>query len=110
VVHLHHEHGQAEDVGGEDELLPLLVADLPGAREPVHRGQPLRFGEPHLTGEVVQVAHQSRHQLGQARVLRGGPSLHREVGDVVLGDQLHGILLRSGATGGRRPRRSTIRA
>ena len=68
VVHLDDEHRQAEDVGGEDELLALLGADLPGRRQPLHRGHPLGLGQPDLAGEVVQVAHQRGHDLGQARV------------------------------------------
>jgi hypothetical protein len=90
VVHLDDEHRQPEHIGGEDELLPLLVADLAGGGQPLHRGHPLGLGQPHLPREVVQVPHERGHQLGQARVLRRRPALHREIGDVVLGDQLHG--------------------
>ena len=60
VVHLHDEHAQAEHVGGEDELLALLVADLAGAVShsiaAIHSGSVSR----HLAGEVVQVLHQRR--------------------------------------------------
>ncbi len=72
VVHLDDEHRQTQHVRGEDELLPLLVADLPGAGQPLHGRHPLRLGQPHLPGEVVQMAHQGGHEFGQPRVARGG--------------------------------------
>ena len=59
VVQLHDQHGQAEDVGGEDELLALVVGHLTGARQPLDGGHPLVLGEPDLAGEVVQVPHQT---------------------------------------------------
>ena len=85
---------EAEHVGGEDELLALLVADLAGALEPLDRGHPLGLGEPHLAGEVVEVLHQPGEQLAGALVVGGAPPLLRELGDVVLGDQLHGPAFR----------------
>ena len=96
VVHLDDEHRQPEDVGGEDELQPLVVADLPAAGEPPHGGHPLGLGQPHLPGEVVQVADEGGQELGGPRVACGGPAIDGEIGDVVLGDQLHGILLAVG--------------
>jgi hypothetical protein len=93
MVHLDDEHRQPEDVGGEDELLPLVVADLAGAGQPPDGGHPLGLGEAHLPGEGMQVPHQGRHQLGHARVAGGGPPLGGEIGDVLLGHELHGFLL-----------------
>ena len=77
----------------------------PVAGQPLDRGHPLGLGEPHLAGEVVQVPHQRGHA---ARPAAGrGRCAHRsrgEIGDVVLGDELHGVLLggRRAAVAGRR--------
>jgi hypothetical protein len=89
VVQLHDEHREPEHVGGEDELLALLVADLAGPVEPLDSGHPLGLGQPDLTGEVVEVLHQRLEQLAAALVVRGAPARPGELGDVVLGDQLH---------------------
>jgi len=89
VVHLDDEHRETQHVGGEDELLALLVADLPGAVEPLDRGHPLGLGEAHLAREAVQVPHERREDLRQAGVLGRAPPLDGQVGDVVFGDELH---------------------
>ena len=68
VVHAHHEHRQPEGVGGEDELLALVVGDVAGAREEVDGGEPLLLGELDLAGEGVQVAHQRLQDLAQAGI------------------------------------------
>ena len=69
-VHADHEHRQPEGVGGEDELLALVVGDVPGAREEVDGGEPLLLGELDLAGEGVQVAYERLQDLAQARIGR----------------------------------------
>ena len=64
------EHRQPEGVGGEDELLALVVGDVAGAREEVDGGEPLLLGELDLAGEGVQVAHEGLQDLAQARIGR----------------------------------------
>src|SRR3954447_4350578 len=39
------EHGDTEDVGQQDELLPLLRADLTGPRQEVDRDLPFGLGQ-----------------------------------------------------------------
>ena len=62
------EHGQPEGVGEQDELLALVVGDVPGAGEEVDGGEPLLLGERDLGGEGVQVAHERLQDLAQARI------------------------------------------
>jgi hypothetical protein len=68
VVHAHDEHRQPEGVGGEDELLALVVGDVARAREEVDGGEPLVLGELDLAGEGMQVAYERLHELAQAGI------------------------------------------
>ena len=65
VVHADDEHRQPERVGGEDELLALVVGDVAGAREEVDGGEPLLLGELDLAGEGVEMADERLHDLAQ---------------------------------------------
>ena len=74
-------HGGAEDVGEQDELLALVVGDVPGVGEEPDRGVPFVLGQPDLADEGVQVPGQGLHQLpsaagpGPARRRRGRVSV-----------------------------------
>ena len=59
------EHGDAEDVGEEDELLAPGVADLAGAGQEVDAQAPLLLRQPHLADESVQVMDEAAHHLAQ---------------------------------------------
>lgn len=95
TVQLDDERAQTEDVGGEDELLTLVVTDPAGRREPLDGRRPLLLRQPDLAGVRVEVPHQRRHQLGEPGRVSGGPPLHRQVAEVVLRHEGHGILLGS---------------
>ena len=50
-----HHHGQAEDIGQQNVLVPCLVADVAAPLQEVGGGQQLPRLEPDLPGEVVRV-------------------------------------------------------
>jgi hypothetical protein len=89
------QHADPEHVRGQDELLPLGRAQLPGAREPVDRGCPFRLGRLDVADEPVQMPDQRLHDLPQTRVGDILPALERDVGEIVLGHIGHGWLLNS---------------
>jgi hypothetical protein len=66
------QHRQPEDVGQQDELLPLVVGLLPHPGQEVDRLLPLRDRQLNVAGERVQVPHQRDQDLAEPR-LRVGP-------------------------------------
>ena len=53
------QHAHAQHVGGEDEFLPLLRAQLAGAGEPIDRGRPIP------TASARSRAREAMHVLDQ---------------------------------------------
>ncbi|MCY1557300.1 hypothetical protein D9M68_941420 [compost metagenome] len=97
VVHRHREHGQAQRVGQQDELLALVVALLAGGGEELNARHPFGFGELDLARKGVQVLHQAGHDLLQTRVRRLRQAREHGLGDVVLievSQRLSPVLLR----------------
>ncbi len=62
-----------------------------------HRGVKLFFSQFHFAGKVVKVAHERRHDLAQARVLRALNLAQYGFGDVFFGGNNH-RMLRNGRT------------
>ena len=62
-------HGDAQDVGEQDEFLAFVVGDVAGGGEEFNPGVPFVLGEADLADEVVQVPGQGLHDLFEARVL-----------------------------------------
>src|ERR1700733_2866125 len=60
-------HGQAENVGKQDELVPCLVADLAASPEEVCGGQQLPGLEPDLACQVVSVPDNGGQNSPRAR-------------------------------------------
>jgi hypothetical protein len=65
-----HQHGNAQRVGQQNEFLPLVGAQLAGARQIVDGLSPPRFGGLHVANEIVQVPHQAGHDLLEPRIGR----------------------------------------
>src|SRR5487761_813850 len=61
------QHRQPENVRQQDELLPLVVALVPGPGEEVDRLLPLGDRQLNVAGERVQVPHQRGQDLAQPR-------------------------------------------
>jgi hypothetical protein len=59
VVEPDDEHREPEHVREQDELLPLVVGDVAGARQEVDPREPLLLGQADLGGERVQVADEA---------------------------------------------------
>src|SRR6266511_5654780 len=82
VVYPDGEHGDAEDVGQEDELLALAGGDLPGAGQEVDAAAPLLLGELHLPHEGVQVPDEALHDRAEpvaGRLLEAGEHRLRQL-------------------------------
>jgi hypothetical protein len=58
VLLRHHQRGQAQGVGEEDEFLALVRTHLAGLGEEADAGKPFFLGQLDLAGEGVQVLHQ----------------------------------------------------
>ncbi len=71
------QHGDAERVGQQDELLALVVAHVPGAGQEIDAVFPFLLGRADLADEGMKVAHQRFADLLDARigrVLRSAPA------------------------------------
>jgi hypothetical protein len=62
------QHGKAQRVGQQDELLPVLIAHLAGAGQEIDGVVPLALAQIHILGKGMQMLHQRAHHLGKARV------------------------------------------
>jgi hypothetical protein len=82
------QHGHPEHVGQQDELLPHVVAHVTGAGEEVDGYAPLLLGQLDVLDEVVQVAHQRRHDLLEPGVRRPLEARRDHLGRTLLGEQL----------------------
>ncbi|GHE41959.1 hypothetical protein GCM10017771_61450 [Streptomyces capitiformicae] len=74
------EHGDAQDVGEQDELLAGLVARVADGGEETDRGLPLLDRGFDVPYEGVEVAGQALHDLPQPLVLGLPEALHHRVG------------------------------
>src|SRR4051812_17665177 len=88
VVDRLHQHRDAQDVGQQDELLPHLVAHVPGAGEEVDREAPLLLGQLHLLDERVQMLDQRGQHPPQPRIRRAGEAGGHHLRRPLLGEQL----------------------
>src|SRR6185437_9153080 len=105
MVLRHHQHRDAERVGQEDELLPLVVALVAGGGQELDAAQPFGLAQLRLANEGVQVPYQRAQDLLQARVVAAFEAGEDRVRDVVFVDVSHGRSESSGAcksTGTRR--------
>ena len=81
MVEADDEHRCAEDVGEQDELLPLLVGDVAGLGQEFDAGQPLVLGQPDVDDEGVQMADERVHENSETigrRVVEAGPDSFRQ--------------------------------
>ncbi len=83
VVQHHRQHRQADDVAHQDVLAPRVGGPLADPGEEVQALQPFLVAEVHLPGEGVHVLDRRGHDLGEPRVVGGGPAGDRLVGDGV---------------------------
>jgi len=93
VAERHHQHRDAERVGEQDELLALVIAGLPDARQELDRGHPLIGLQIHLARQRVGVADNCRDDLLEPRVGIVGQAVEdrlRDIGNLVL---CHGVSL-----------------
>jgi len=88
VVDADHQHREAEDVGEEDELLPLLVGDVPGAGEEVDPTPPFLLSQLHLLHEGMQMTK---------KMLRDPAKAHRACALNALEDRLGQVLVSQAA-------------
>ncbi len=70
----------------------------------VHRLAELLLGQLHLAGEVVQVAHERRHDLAEARVGRALEFREHGFGDVFFGFDDHAAYRSMSGQGALRPK------
>lgn len=87
-----------QDVAQQDEFLAVVIAKLARTRQVVASGQEFAVLQLHVLDEAVQVLDQRCHDFALARrhvpVLAEAADHH--VGDVVLVNDAHGVLLRTG--------------
>jgi hypothetical protein len=84
VVHGHREHGQAQDIGQQNELLPLGVALVAHCGQEINAQSPLCFGQMGVARKGVQVLDQAGHQLLQPGIRRVNQAGNHGLGDGVL--------------------------
>ena len=58
-----HQHADADDVGGQDEFLPLVGREFSGAGQPFDGGHPFLLGRLDVPDERMQVRDQRLHDL-----------------------------------------------
>jgi hypothetical protein len=93
------QHRHAEDVGEQNELLPYVVALVPGRGEEGDRGVPFLLGQLDVLDEGVQVMDERPEHLPQAGVRRAGHARGHDVSRAFLAEQLPvRLLLRHGET------------
>ena len=80
------EHRQAEGVGEHDELLALLVGDVPGVGEERDACGPFLVREPDFAGEGVQVADERGDDLLEPGRRHAGMPVEYLLGEVRLRD------------------------
>ncbi len=76
-------HGQAEDIGKQDVLVPCRVADVTAPLEEVGGGQQLGGRQPDLAGEVVGVPDHGRQDLARPGVPGTGDGGEHLRGDLL---------------------------
>jgi len=69
----------------QNEFLPLVVAHLAGAGEPVDRREPFGRRRLDVAHEAVQMLDRGHHHLAQPRVGDIAPALGGEIGQVGFG-------------------------
>ena len=79
------QHGDAEDIGEQDELLAFVAAFLAGAGEELDGREPFGLGQFHVAHEAVQMGDQTGDDAPQPRI-RG----RRDAVDDLGGDALFG--------------------
>ena len=104
VVEQADQRREAERAGHQHALVVALVGVLADRDEIADRGLELLLGEFHLAGEVVQVAHERRHDLLEPRVGRALQFGQYGFGDVFLVLDDHGAPKVAIACEGRSPR------
>ncbi len=84
------QHADADNIGGQDEFLPLVSRALAGACQPLDRGQPFLLARLNVADEGVQMLDHGLHDPVQPRVWHRTPSLQNNISDVLFGHVGHG--------------------
>ena len=92
IVDVVHQHGDAERVRQQDELLALVVALMADGGQVLDRLEPLLAVRLHFADEGMQVLDGRLHHLAQARVRNVLVALEDFLGEFFAGFQGHGAL------------------
>jgi hypothetical protein len=90
VVHDHRQHGQAQDIGQQNELLSLRVGDVTGLGQELDALEPFGLGQLHLARKPVQVPNQTEHDFFESGIRCVGQAFEHRFGDVVYVQVFHG--------------------
>src|SRR3954470_1476268 len=89
------QHRHAERIGEKDELLPLVVAHLPGAGQKLDPLHPLLEARLDLPDEGMKMTHERIADLPHARIRRCRNAPERSRGDRELIELAHVLLLQA---------------
>jgi hypothetical protein len=84
VVHGHRQHGPAQDIRQQNELLPRGAALVAHGRQKINAQGPLCLGQVGVARKGVQVLDQAGHQLLQPGIRRVNQAGNHGLGDGVL--------------------------
>jgi hypothetical protein len=86
------QHADADDVGRQDEFLPLVVRHFSRARQPFDRRHPFLLGRLDIADEGMQMLDHRLHDLAESWIGHRLPAIEHDVGDITFGNVGHDVL------------------